>query len=251
MLSWNVNGLRSIHRKGHFDWFERQDAEIIALQETKAKHFQLPEEMIAPFGYSSYWNSPEKKGYAGVGVYTRKKPSKVEKDFPSGKLDTEGRFLGLEFEKFAFMNIYFPNGGGSRERLDYKLAFYDRFLEYLRTLKGKNLVICGDFNTAHRPMDLARPGQNKFKSGFLPEEREWLDRFIDAGFVDTFRRKYPKKIKYSWWDYKTRSRERNVGWRIDYFFVTKNIYDSLNDAFILNDVPGSDHCPVGISIEFL
>lgn len=248
ILSWNVNGIRAVYRKGFIEWFGSAGADILCLQETKASIEQLTEDIIKPDGYVSFWNGPERKGYAGVAAYSRDEPLNVFYDFPSGALDTEGRFLGLEFPGVFLINVYFPNGGASPERLQYKLDFYDRFIEYLSGLKKKNVLLCGDLNTAHREIDLARPKQNRKVSGFLPEECEKLDRLEDSGFIDTFRRLHPEEVKYSWWDYKTRARERNVGWRIDYFFATENVLKKTERAFIMNKVTGSDHCPVGVEL---
>lgn len=249
MLSWNVNGIRAIGKKGFLEWLKKERPDFLCLQETKAFVEQVPEDIRTPEGYFTYWNSPKRKGYAGVAVYTVKAPIRIEKDFSFGSFDTEGRFLALEYDDFFLINVYFPNGGASPERLKYKMDFYDRFLGYCNDRGKKDLIVCGDFNTAHYPIDLARPKQNELNSGFLPEERAWMDRFSKAGFVDTFRENHTEKVKYSWWDYKTRSRERNVGWRIDYFFVSRNIYPKVRKAFIMNDVYGSDHCPVGIDID--
>jgi len=249
IISWNVNGIRSISKKGFLEWFREEAPDILCLQETKAEPGQLDESLTSPKGYTTYWNYPEKKGYAGVAVLAKKEPCSVKKDFPPAGLDTEGRALILDHKSFLLINVYFPNGGMSRDRLRYKLAFYDAFLEYVDGLRNRNIVICGDFNTAHKEIDLARPKQNEMFSGFLPEERAWMDKFASRGYVDTFRRFNGEGGNYTWWDYKTRSRERNVGWRIDYFFVTKKLLPRLKDAFILSDVKGSDHCPVGIELK--
>jgi exodeoxyribonuclease-3 len=247
-LSWNVNGIRAAISKGFPAWFERENADIVCLQETKAMPGQVADNIGFAKGYEVFWNNPERRGYAGVSVLTRKKPFAVHKDF-SGKIDTEGRALIVDLKKFILINVYFPNGGRNADRLAYKLEFYDRFLEYVDGIKNRNIVICGDVNTAHKEIDLARPKENSAVTGFLPEERAWIDKLISRGFVDTFRHFNKESGQYSWWDYKTRARERNVGWRIDYFFVTEKLAPKLKDAFISNDVHGSDHCPVGIELD--
>lgn len=250
ILSWNVNGIRSIAGKGFLKWLGKESPDVLCLQETKALPEQLEENLISPKGYTSYWNNPQRKGYAGVSVYTKKKPIKVEVDFPPKGFDTEGRALILHYREFILMNVYFPNGGMSRQRLEYKLDFYDVFLDYVNGLKNRNIIICGDFNTAHKEIDLARPRENEMFSGFLPVEREWMDKFTESGYIDSFRHFNSEGGEYTWWDYKTRSRERNVGWRIDYFFVTKKVLPKLKSAFIMQSVEGSDHCPVGIEVSY-
>jgi len=249
LLSWNVNGIRAIAGKGFSEWFKSEAPDILCLQETKAYPEQLDSTLKDIKGYSSFWNNPQRKGYAGVAVYSKVEPEKVEKDFPPKSFGTEGRSLILHYEDFVLANVYFPNGGMNDERLKYKLDFYDRFLKYVKSLK-KNVIVCGDFNTAHEEIDLARPKANEMFSGFLPEERAWMDKLVQSGFVDTFRIFNSEGDNYSWWDYKTASRERNVGWRIDYFFVSKKMISNVKDAYIMSKVMGSDHCPVGIEVEF-
>lgn len=248
LISWNVNGIRSVAGKDFLKWLSAEEPDILSLQETKAFPEQLEKALTSPRGYLTYWNNPERKGYAGVSVFTKGKPASIEKDFPPSSFYTEGRCLILDFKKFLLINVYFPNGGMSAERLKYKLAFYDKFLSFLGSLKNKNIIICGDFNTAHKEIDLARPKQNEMFSGFLPEERAWMDKFVLSGFVDTFRHFNKDPDNYTWWDYKTRSRQRNIGWRIDYFFVTEKFLPKVKSAFIMPEVKGSDHCPVGIDI---
>ncbi|MFH1836632.1 MAG: exodeoxyribonuclease III [Candidatus Omnitrophota bacterium] len=251
MISWNVNGIRAAQGKGFLEWLRKEDPDILCVQETKARPEQLDENIDPPEGYKAYWNYPARKGYAGVAVFTKKEPISVEKDFSAGRLDTEGRTLVLHFDEFVLINTYFPNGGARPERLEYKLKFYEKFLKFTDTLKGKPLIMCGDLNTAHKEIDLARPKQNEMVSGFLPVERKWIDKFIAHGNVDIFRHFHKEAENYTWWDYKTASRERNVGWRIDYFFVTENMVPKIKDSFIMKDVMGSDHCPVGIEIQNL
>ena len=251
ILSWNVNGIRAVDKKGLFDWFKKELPDILCLQEIKAMAEQVPPHLKNMPGYNVFINSAERKGYSGVATFSKEKPIDKKNGFGIPKFDTEGRILITEFPSFTLFNIYFPNGKMNQERLDFKLDFYDTFLAYADNLKseGKNIVVCGDFNTAHKEIDLARPKENEKTSGFLPIERDWIGTFIDHGYVDTFRHFNKEPDKYSWWDFKTRARERNVGWRIDYFFVNKEFMPHVKKAFILQDVMGSDHCPVGIEIE--
>jgi exodeoxyribonuclease-3 len=201
--------------------------------------------------YEFHLHAAERKGYSGVGLFTKTKPLSVKTTIGIKKFDIEGRILIAEYPEFQFYTIYFPNGKLSQERLDYKLDFYEALLKHFikERKKGKNLVICGDYNTAHKEIDLTHPKENEKRSGFLPIEREWLDKLVTKGFVDTFRQFNQDPHQYSWWDIRTRARERNVGWRIDYFFVNKEFLPNVTNAFILPDVMGSDHCPVGIEIE--
>jgi exodeoxyribonuclease-3 len=249
VLSWNVNGLRAVHKKGFLDWFSGEDPDILCLQETKAHEEQLPEEVRSVAGYSSFFSTPEKKGYSGVGLYTKKAPESVKFGF-GDRFDSEGRTIIADFGDFVLFNIYFPNGRQSADRLQYKMDFYDAFLEYAEKTKasGKHVVVCGDVNTAHKAIDLARPKENANVSGFLPQERAWMDKFLEHGYKDTLRIFNQEPENYSYWDMMTRARGRNVGWRIDYFFVDQVFAERLTGAFILPDVMGSDHCPVGIEI---
>lgn len=253
LVSWNVNGIRAVHRKDQFlPFIKKEDPDILCLQETKAREEQLLEEITAIPGYYSYFHWPtEKKGYSGVAVYTKTEPEKVEYGIGVDEFDQEGRVLVLYFKKFVLLNIYFPNGGGGPERLKYKLDFYDAFLEFIEKLKhdGHSVIFCGDVNTAHNEIDLARPKQNEDNTGFLPEEREWIDTLEELGHIDTFRHFHPNKADmYTFWDMKTAARDRNVGWRLDYFFTSLDLVPKLNAADILTGVYGSDHCP--ISLEF-
>ena len=248
LLSWNVNGIRAALKKGFLAWFSREQPDILCIQETKAQEEQIPAEVKNMERYSAYFASAERKGYSGVGLFTRLKPKSIQKGLGIKKFDAEGRVIIADYEEFLLFDIYFPNGKISRERLRYKLRFYDAFLKYVRKLsgRGKRLIICGDVNTAHREIDLARPKENEKVSGFLPEERAWIDSFLSHGFIDTFRIFNRESGQYTWWDFKTRARERNVGWRIDYFFISSNLRRRLKSAFILSEVMGSDHCPIGI-----
>jgi len=237
LISWNVNGIRAVLRKGAFTTF---DADILCIQETKAHKEQLSDELINVSGYFSYFADAERKGYSGVAVYSKKEPLSVKNGW-----DSEGRTLILEYDDLYVLNTYFPNGKASKERLKFKLDFYEKYLETVKKL-DKPVIICGDVNTAHKELDLSRPKENRKTSGFLPIECDWIDRLLESGFTDSFRKFHKEGENYSWWDMKTRARDRNVGWRIDYFFVSDDIADKLKDAYILTDVMGSDHAPIGI-----
>lgn len=254
LISWNVNGLRAVIRKGFAESLRQADADVFAIQETKLQAPQLTDEMTQVDGYDAFWShSTVKKGYSGVGVYTRTKPRQVRHGIGIPRYDDEGRILELDFGDFIFFNIYFPNGQMSEERLQYKLDFYKDFFDYTDTYKneGKPVVIAGDYNTAHNEIDLKNPKANEKRSGFLRIERDWLDAITERGYVDTFRHFYPDTVRYSWWSYRFKARERNAGWRIDYFFVTRDMIENgqIRDAFIDNDVYGSDHCPIGLILE--
>ncbi|MFV0422692.1 exodeoxyribonuclease III [Oleidesulfovibrio sp.] len=251
-FSWNVNGFRAVSKKPEWQWFSQCDADVIGLQETKAMPEQIADAERNPDGYESYWlGATVKKGYSGVAAFTRTKPLSVVYDLPDERYQGEGRTVMLEFDKFFYFNIYFPNGQSGEERLQYKLGFYDAFLQHAEELRrNKPIVVCGDFNTAHHPIDLARPKENEGTSGFLPVERAWMDKFVAHGYVDTFRLKYPDAASmYSWWSYRFKARERNVGWRIDYFFVSEELRGAVKDASIEMEVFGSDHCPVGLELD--
>jgi len=233
------------------EWLYKESPDAICLQETKANPDQLGEELKQPKGYYAYWNFPERKGYGGVATFTREKPLDIQKGFGIPKFDVEGRVIITRYPQFTVFNIYFPNGKKDAIRLQFKMDFYDAFLDFVKPLqkKGDKLVLCGDVNTAHKEIDIARPKENEKLSGFLPMERAWIDKFIAHGWVDTFRHFNKEPNQYSWWDLKTRARERNVGWRIDYFFITENLLPSLSKAFIMSDVMGADHCPIGIILK--
>jgi exodeoxyribonuclease-3 len=251
LLSWNVNGIRAQEKKGFLEWLDKESPDILCVQETKAHIEQLSDNLINPKGYKTYWCSGEKKGYSGVATFSKIDPKKTETVFCSDKYHNEGRILIHHFDDFVLFNIYFPNGQRDNERLKYKLGFYDEFLDFVDKLKdkGKKIIICGDVNTAHKEIDLARPKENVNSSGFLPIEREWMDKLVEHGYVDTFREFTKENGHYTYWDTITRARERNVGWRIDYFFISPNLLKGLKKAFTMPDVMGSDHCPIGIEIE--
>lgn len=250
-LSWNVNGIRAVEKKGVLDWLYSEKPDILCVQETKAQTNQLSSNLLSPNGYKTQFSSAERKGYSGVATFTKTEPKKTETGFGIKKFDSEGRILIHDYDDFILFNIYFPNGRMSEERLNYKLAFYDEFLRQVNKLKdkGRKIIICGDVNTAHKEIDLARPKENETTSGFLPVERKWMDKFTECGYIDTFRHFVKDGGHYTYWDPITRARERNVGWRIDYFFITENFLPSLKKAFIMSEVIGSDHCPCGIEIS--
>jgi exodeoxyribonuclease-3 len=254
LISWNVNGLRAVMKKNFLSILTEVGADIFAIQETKLQAPQLTPAMTMVDGYTSYWSHADtKKGYSGVGVYTRRQPQEVHTGIGIPRFDDEGRILELVFDDFNFFNVYFPNGQMSEERLSYKLDFYEAFFDYTDRLvdAGRSVVIAGDYNTAHNEIDLKHPGPNSKRSGFLPIERQWLDRIVDRGYVDTFRNLYPDTVKYSWWSYRFNARKTNAGWRIDYFFTSKNLFeqDKVTDAWIDNEIYGSDHCPVGLALR--
>jgi exodeoxyribonuclease III len=253
IISWNVNGIRAALKKGLLQWMDKENPDILCLQETKAHRDQLGLEVTDHKKYHSFWHSATiKKGYSGVVTFTKEEPISVEVGFGTEKFDWEGRVVMTEFKEFALFNVYFPNGKQNSDRLNYKLEFYEAFLEHINSYKrkGKKIIFCGDVNTAHKEIDLARPQANEDVSGFLPIERKWIDRVVEHGYLDSLREFHKEPDIYTWWDLKSGARERNVGWRIDYFFVQKELRKNLKDAFILPGVTGSDHCPVGIELSF-
>ena len=251
ILSWNVNGIRAVEKKGFVDWFSQETPDVLCIQETKASPEQLSPALTSVEGYRTYFSSAEKKGYSGVATYSNVEPESVTHGFGLEKFDSEGRILRMDYGKFLLFNIYFPNGKSSDERLRYKMEFYDAFLAHLDQLKeeGRHIIVCGDVNTAHKAIDLARPKPNEKISGFLPAEREWMDQWVSHGFADTFRMFNQEPDQYTWWDARGGARARNVGWRIDYFFVDEGFKNKVQAAFIMPDVMGSDHCPIGIEVS--
>lgn len=249
IISWNVNGLRAVFKKDFLAWFKKENADIVCLQEIKLQEGQIPEPLAAPEGYFAYFSYAAKKGYSGVGVYTKDKPHAVENKIGLERFDSEGRILKLEFKDFILINFYMPHGGRAKENLDYKLEAYRHIFNYLEKIKEKPLILAGDFNIAHEEIDLARPKDNLKNIMFTQEERKQIDRLIELGFTDTFRKFHRNEAgQYSWWPYFSLARDRNLGWRIDYVWTSKNITEKLKNAFILSDVMGSDHCPVGIEM---
>lgn len=252
LYSWNINGFRAVLKKGFWDWFYNSDADVVGLQEIKAEPEQLPEKDRAPEGYGAYWNPCKvRKGYSGTAVFYRQEPLSVSVGLPDERFNGEGRCVLVEYPEFYYFNIYYPNGQKDDDRLQFKLGYYDCFLEYAEELrKKKPIVASGDFNTAHKEIDLKRPKENSKISGFLPIERAWIDKFIDHGYVDTFRMFCDEPDEYSWWSYRFGARSRNAGWRIDYIFVSEELRGNVKNAWIEQDVMGSDHCPVGLELEF-
>lgn len=252
IVSWNVNGLRSLANNGYWESFLKDtQPDIFCLQETKAAPDQLSEQFLSPLGYSAFFSSCEvRKGYSGVAIYSKVEPLKVIYGMGIKEFDEEGRFIGAEYKDFWLVNAYFPNGGKGPERVDYKLRFYDAFLSFVEKLrKEKPVIFCGDVNTAHEEIDLARPKENEGNTGFLPEERAWLDEVISAGYVDSYRHFHPQtRDIYTFWDQRFRARDTNAGWRIDYFFVASEFIKHVKSATIHSDIYGSDHCPVSITL---
>ena len=253
LVSWNVNGIRAVSKKEDFwSWFESDESDIINFQEVRATQEQIPKRLAEMDEFHKFYNEAEKKGYSGVGTYSKIEPLSIEKGLGVEDLDNEGRVLKIEYENFILFNIYFPNSGKEGSRLDFKVKFCNELLKQLVELKkeGKNLVITGDYNIAHNPIDVYNPKNCEGKSGYLPEERAWLDELEQAGFVDTFRMFDEGEGNFTWWSYRFKARERNSGWRLDYFFVNEEIKDKVKSAKILADIYGSDHCPVTLELNF-
>lgn len=256
LLSWNVNGIRAVQRKGFLDWLREVNPDILAMQEIRATPDQMDTDLREPEGYHAYWYPAEKKGYSGVGLYTKQKPLNVQYGLGIEEFDSEGRTMIVEYPHFTLINAYFPSGTRGLTRVDFKMAYNDAFLETCERIRGKNhstpLIFCGDVNTAHKEIDLTYPKANENTSGFMPIERAWLDKIFGMGYVDTFRHFYPEATeRYSWWTSRANARQRNVGWRIDYVIVTEDLVPNLKDAHILPEVMGSDHCPVGVDLHFI
>ena len=251
LISWNVNGLRAVAKKNFFEDLPVMDPDVLCLQETKAQDDQVAETLADLHGYHIYSNSAEKKGYSGTAILSKTEPLSVTRDMGIAGHDAEGRILCAEYDKFYLVDVYVPNSGNDLKRLDYRQDWDLQFYNYLKTLeKTKPVVVCGDFNVAHKAIDLARPKANYNKSaGYMQEEIDGMDRFTSGGLVDTFRHFNPDvSDKYSWWSYRAGARGKNVGWRIDYFLVSEHFLPLVKSAFILDQVMGSDHCPVGIEI---
>ena len=251
VISYNVNGIRAALKKGFIDWLMAADPDVICIQETKAHKEQLDLQLFEDAGFPHhYWFSAQKKGYSSVAVFSKIKPNNVAYGTSIESMDFEGRNLRLDFDHVSVMSLYLPSGTNDT-RLDFKLNYMAEFQRYINALKKDfpNLLICGDYNICHEAIDIHNPVSNKNTSGFLPVERAWIGKFMDSGFIDTFRYFCKEPEHYTWWDYKTGARKRNVGWRIDYFFVSDNLQRQLREAFILKDVWGSDHCPLGIELK--
>ena len=250
-VSWNVNGFRAVSKKEDWSWFSRTQADVVGLQETKASPDQIPAEQREPEGWHSWWSSSTvKKGYSGTAIFTKHQPLSVAYGIGTEEHDKEGRVITLEYEEFYLMCVYTPNSQRELARLSYRVKWEEALLNYIKELDAKKPVIyCGDLNVAHNEIDLKNPKTNHFSAGFSDEERGCFTNLLNSGFVDTFRYLYPNEIKYSWWSYMFNSRAKNVGWRIDYFVVSERLKNRVKDSFILNEIEGSDHCPVGIILE--
>jgi exodeoxyribonuclease-3 len=279
LISWNVVSLRNMLEKanlapeGHrplslLDWLKKESPDIICFQETKLQKGQVPPALAAPPGYHTSWNFAERKGYSGVATFSHDKPLQEAAGLNVERFDTEGRVLMTQYPDFKLFNVYFPKAYSPREvatarkegaanaekmaeRLPFKLGFYDTLLAHIDACRqrGDNIIVCGDFNVAHREIDLARPKENRDTSGFLPEERAWMDKLVSHGYIDTFRHFNQEPGNYTWWSYRFRAREKDIGWRLDYFFISAGLLQALSGAFIMKDVYGSDHCPVGITLK--
>ncbi len=256
IYSWNVNGIRACVKNGFVEWLKEERPDIVGLQEIKINDEARAKETFDFAGYNEYWHSANRPGYSGTAVLSKIEPSTISRGFnvPSSKKqgegDDEGRVITLEFEKFYFVNTYFPNANHELSRLGFKEEFNKNWLNYIKKLEEKKPVVtCGDFNVAHQEIDLARPKDNVGNAGFTKEERSWFERFVDHGLIDTFRLINGDKVQYSWWSYRLAARARNIGWRIDYFLISAKLKKSLKEAFIVDTVLGSDHCPVGIVLE--
>ncbi len=251
LISWNVNGIRAAARKGFLDYLRDEDADVVCVQETKAREAQLEPELRQPPGYSVAWNSADKPGYSGVATFCKREPAAVAFGIGEPRFDAEGRIIATDHRDFILFNVYFPNGQRDHGRLQYKLQFYEAFLKHCMKLRqqDKSIIITGDFNTAHREIDLKNPKANEQTSGFLPEERIWIDRYLDHGFVDTFRALCDEPGHYTWWTYRYNARARNIGWRIDYFMVSEDLAPRVQRSYMRPEIPGSDHCPIVLELE--
>ncbi|MCY4146661.1 MAG: exodeoxyribonuclease III [Chloroflexi bacterium] len=253
VVSWNVNGIRAAHRKGFLDWLHAEAPDVLTVQETKAHPEQLPAKLRQPDGYRSWWASAERKGYSGVGLYSKSQPRDVQIGLGIEKFDSEGRTIIADYGDFTLMTTYLPNGKASAERLRYKMEYKEAFLDYANGLRaaGKSVVCCGDSNPAHNEIDLTHPKPNSKVSGFLREERDWIDKVVEQGYIDIYRHRNPEKEgAYSWWSLRSGARAKNVGWRIDYFFISPDLLERVATAEIHADVMGSDHCPISLTLEF-
>lgn len=248
IISWNVNGLRAVYKRDFLGWLKKSKVDIVCLQEIKAQIDKIPAELNDPTGYFSFYNPAVKPGYSGTAVFTKQKPLKVIAKIGFEQFDNEGRMLRLDFSDFILINFYLPHGGRGKENLEYKLDVYKYLFEYLSKIKNKPVVLVGDFNIAHEEIDLARPKNNKNNIMFTSEERAQIGKLIKMGFTDTFRQLHPSEKKYTWWPYFANARVRDLGWRIDYAFVSKKLVPKLKRAEILTDVLGSDHCPIKVEI---
>lgn len=251
IISYNVNGIRSAMNKGFVDWLKEENPDIIGLQEIKAQEKDVDPAVFQDLGYELYWFPAVKKGYSGVAIFTKIKPKSVKYGMGLNKYDDEGRMIQADFEGFSFISSYFPSGTTGDVRQDFKYEFLDDIYGYMQDLRKDNptLILSGDYNICHKPIDIHNPVSNKNSSGFLPEERAWMDKFTDSGFIDTFRHFNPAPHQYTWWSFRANSRAKNLGWRIDYHMATKELQNKLKSAVILSDVKHSDHCPIVLEID--
>jgi len=251
IITWNVNGIRAALGKNALDWAFAQQPDALCLQEVKARENQLDEEQRAMLKLPFVWNAAQRPGYSGVATFYKQQPAGIVMGMGDDSFDAEGRVIQTVGAGCRLFNIYFPNGQRGQERVDYKLAFYAYLLNLCDLLHngGESIIITGDFNTAHMPIDLKHPKQNEKTSGFLPQEREWVQNFLNHGFVDVYRKLYPDKVEYTWWTYRLNARQRGIGWRLDYFLVSENLVPNVRDVIIHEEVMGSDHCPVELMLE--
>ena len=252
LFSWNVNGIRAVQKSGFQSWLERSGADVLCVQEIKATPEQLDESVLNPLAFHSFWHPAQKPGYSGVAIYSRQEPTEVRTGLGQAEFDQEGRVLTAEFGDLAVISAYFPNSQREHTRLPYKLQFCDAMLAYCKSLeaRGKSVVLCGDFNIAHRPIDLRNPKQNENNAGYLPEERAWMELFLKSGYADAFREQNPELAgAYTWWSYRPGVREKNIGWRLDYHVVSRSFLDRVKSAEIHAEVRGSDHCPVSLDLR--
>jgi len=250
ITTWNVNGFRAVRRKDAFAWLDDEQPDVLCLQEIKVKPEQITEEEQTIKGYSAIWNPAERPGYSGTAVFHKIAPQEIDLGLGINDFDQEGRVIRVRYPDFLLYNIYFPNGGQDNQRVPFKLAFYEALLNICNELHSNNekIIITGDFNTAHNEIDLANPKANEKNTGFLPEERVWIDKYLDRGFVDIFRNLYPERISYTWWTFRMNARARNIGWRLDYYLVSESLASSIKDVIIHDEIMGSDHCPVTLII---
>lgn len=251
ITTWNVNGIRAVVNKDGFAWLDEIKPDVLGLQEIKAKPDQVPELIRSHPEYRSFWHSAERPGYSGTAVLYRKEPISIQTGLGVEAFDNEGRTICMEYPDFFLYAIYFPNGGQENKRVPFKLDFYARLLEICDAhhARGEKVILTGDFNTAHNEIDLANPKENEKNTGFLPEERVWITRYLEHGFVDAYRALYPDKVEYTWWTYRTNARARNIGWRLDYFLVSEGLMERVEDVEIHSEVMGSDHCPVSLILR--
>lgn len=248
ITTWNVNGYRAVLKKNAFDWLGDVMPDVLCLQEIKVKPEQLNETELEISTYDSIWNPAERLGYSGTAVFHKINPLEVELGLGIDEFDDEGRVIRMRYPNFLLYNIYFPNGGQENQRVPFKLAFYEALLDICNELhkNGEKIIITGDFNTAHNEIDLANPKANEKNTGFLPEERVWIDKYLENGFIDIYRDLYPEKVGYTWWTYRMNARARNIGWRLDYYLISENLASSVKDVVIHDEIMGSDHCPVSL-----